>query len=161
MMRTLPLLALIACVHPASAQQRDPSAADAVVKAKVLEDVMHYRVTFMNDPSKFTGCSVIQELAQETPERLLAPFYVGLLSVKRCPQGGSPMDAPVMLRSIVVADTTATAELLVQHGEYVHMETFSLVRRGVGWTVREVRLWGASYVDVRPPGDRQPPAPPR
>ena len=150
MTRALIAFALVACTHPTPAASQQVAPAPVVAtKANILEAVIAYRALFMNDDSRFDRRTVSRELGGASADELLEPFYAGRVEGSTSPRAGNGPVA-VGIRSISTADSSATVELLVHHGEYVHHETFNLRSRGPRFHVMEVRLWGNLYIMPAP-----------
>jgi hypothetical protein len=123
-------------------------------KARAIEVVMDYRRSFLNDTSHFQACALLHALGKGAGLDALRPEYRAMLDQ---PTGCDPgsMSArsrgAVAVSTILEADSAISVRVAVSHGEYFHMETYTVVPRAAPQHVSGVLLSAGTYHDVAPP----------
>lgn len=139
--------------YPRSLQAQEPGAS---TRLAAVEAVIDYRLSFLNDSSRYDMCTLSRALGATGDKLALYPTYAALLdSTTACIPGKrtSTRMAPIGIDSIGLTQGTGSVRIAVYHGEYSHLERYTLRRNGDRWTVIGVCLTAGSYADLRRPAD--------
>lgn len=121
-------IAAIGCI----AFQQQPRNTDPH-RLAAIKQVMDYRRFVLNDTSQFQTCDLLRELGAGTTMPAFAPYQRTLLDQPNgcVTQSSERNSGPVAVRSIELAgDSLALVKLAISHGEYFHVETYSVKGRG-------------------------------
>jgi hypothetical protein len=149
---------LVACVVTSAAHRNELQAQESTVNARLaaVEAVMDYRLSFLNDSSRYDVCALSRALGAAPQTVGLNSAFLALLDITtQCTDPGhmKTSSAPVGVDSIRLTKEEGSVRLLIHHGEYSHVERFTLKRIGDLWAVTGACLTGGSYADLRMPRD--------
>ena len=141
------VLAAAGCAGPRMlAAQGSPSR-----ESEALNAVLRYRLYWLADSTVFDACRVYTVLNRPATlgPMIETPFRRLVNAEKPCDEPVRAVRDLVLLKSITVDKIAATVSLSIQHGDYIHDETYHLL--GPPWLVDSVVIRGAVTI-TRPPG---------
>jgi hypothetical protein len=147
--RRVGFLLVLLCSLPAVVDAQEVVASDAVA---ALNRVMHFRLFWLRDPMPLATCTAFEVLGRpaDFPSKL-SPFVAQLLDqdANTCgrQEGATRAGCPIVqLERLSLLDPTATVELLVNTGHYLHRERYVLERRVLDRERRKFTAWSVQTV---------------
>ena len=136
---------------------RAQTQARALAPSAAVRAVIEYRRLFLNDSSRLDACSLERALGGQVSPAALGAIATGMIAPNSGCQAvaaGAGRGIPVHVISVGPADSVVSVKLAVQHGEYFHVETFSVRKADDRTWVDSVTLSGGTIQDLVQPGKR-------
>lgn len=147
---TLLAVASLACLGLRPTRQ-DPTLA---ARVGAVKEVMNYRRFVLSDTSLFQTCDLTRALGIGVSATAFEPYQQAMLDQPAGCAPNSPLPrgrGAIEMSAIVVADSGVQVRLAIAHGEYFHLETYTVKTRANRRWVDSVLLSSGSQRELRDP----------